>query len=79
MWIKFIYRPAGSDEIVWNGDNPESAAPAIRLLKASITGVKCGERTLILGFSNGDQIEKFEDERYESFSIRDGKNPEIIV
>jgi hypothetical protein len=35
--------------------------------------------TLQLGFSNGDRMEIFEDERYESFSIHDGENHEILV
>jgi hypothetical protein len=56
------------------------AARAIPLLYASITAARCSERgSLELSFSNGDQLELLEDERYESFSIRDGKAPEIIV
>jgi hypothetical protein len=59
---------------------PETAAQTVRLLKVSIATVECtAQGTLQLGFSNGDQMEIFEDERYESFSIQDGKNPEILV
>ena len=81
VWSKFLYRPNGtSDEIAWTEGNPESATPTVRLLKASITSVRCSEaRTLVLGFSNGDQMEIVEDERYESFQAHDGKGPTIIV
>jgi hypothetical protein len=78
VWCKFLYKPAGTaDEIVWAGEQPESATPTVRLLKSLITSVKCSEEgTLQLSFSNGDQLEIFED---ESFSIQDGKGPTIIV
>ena len=81
VWWKFCYKAAGSeDEIVWSADNPEFATRTIRLLKAAITEAKCSEEgTLLLRFSNGDQLEIFEDERYESFSIQNGKSPTIIV
>jgi hypothetical protein len=81
VWWKFIYkplRPAG--EIVWNGNDPEIATPVVRLLKSSITSVDISnQRSLLLQFSNGDQLEIFEDERYESFSVQDGESPIIIA
>jgi len=81
VWNKFRYKPAGTaDEIIWAGGNPESATRVVRLLKASITAVETTEQgSLCLVFSNGDLLEIFEDERYESFSIHDGKSPTIIV
>ena len=81
VWSKFLYRPAGTaDDIVWTGADPESATRVVRLLKAAITSVETSEQgSLRLMFSNGDQLEIFEDERYESFSIQDGKSPTIIV
>jgi hypothetical protein len=75
---KFTYVPSGMAPIVWPGDDPEAAAKTVRLLKAEITTVECDE-TLKLSFSNGDQLEIYEDERYESLNIRDGSNPLIIV
>lgn len=75
---KFTYAPVGTASVVWSPGEPEAAAKAIRLLKAVITSIEC-DQSLKLTFSNGDQLEIFEDERYESFSIRDGKNPVIIV
>jgi hypothetical protein len=79
VWSKFIYRPADSpNEIVWA--DPESATRTVRLLKASITIARCSAQgTLQLEFSNGDQLEIFEDEKLESFSIQDGQSPMIIV
>jgi len=81
VWSKYLYKPADTaDEILWAGENPESATRVVRLLKASITSVETSEQgTLRLAFSNGDQLEIFEDERYESFSIQDGKSPTILV
>jgi hypothetical protein len=81
VWCKFTYKPAGSvEEVVWSGKDPDIAARTVRLLKASITAVECTEQgTLRLGFSNGDQLEVFENERYESFSIQNGKDSTIIV
>jgi hypothetical protein len=81
IWSTFVYRCAGvADEVVWSDDNPELAAQAVPLLYTSITVARCSDRgSLELLFSNGDQLEILEDERYESFSIRDGKAPEIIV
>jgi len=78
---KFIYTPAeSSSEIVWTEGDPKAATSTVRLLKSSITSFAISERqTLLLLFSNGDQLEIFEDEKYESFSIQDGKNPIIIV
>jgi hypothetical protein len=78
---KFIYTPAGSAaEVTWTQGNPEDATSVVRLLKSSITSLNISEQqTLRLQFSNGDQLEIFEDERYESFSIQDGKNPTIII
>jgi uncharacterized protein DUF6188 len=77
---KFRYKTAGHAESVWDGEHPESATHTVRLLKASIADVKCDEQGILrLGFSNGDQLEIFEDERYESFSIHDGKSPIIVV
>jgi hypothetical protein len=78
VWTRFAYTPNGMDPIVWNGKDPEAAANTVRLLKAVISGIECSQ-TLKLTFSNGDQLEIFEDERYESFSIQNGKNPTIIV
>jgi Family of unknown function (DUF6188) len=81
VWSSFLYKLAGAaDEVFWADENPEIAARTVRLLKASITDVKCSDRgSLELGFSNGDRLEIFEDERYESFSIHDGKAPVLIV
>jgi hypothetical protein len=81
VWSKFLYKPADTaDEIVWAGENPESATRVVRLLKVSITSVETSEQgSLCLVFSNGDQLEIYENERYESFSIQDGKHPTIIV
>jgi hypothetical protein len=81
VWCRFHYKPAQTrEEIVWAGENPETATPTVRLLKASITDVRCSaEGTLQLEFSNGDHLDIFEDERYESFSIQDGKGPTLIV
>jgi hypothetical protein len=75
---RFTYAPNGMTPIVWNGEAPEAATKIVRLLNVTITGIESGE-SLKLTFSNGDQLEIFEDERYESFSIRDGKNPLIVV
>jgi hypothetical protein len=75
---RFTYVPNGMASIVWTPGDPESAAKTVRLLKAAITDIECSQ-SLKLTFSNGDQLEIFEDERYESFSIQDGKNPTIIV
>ncbi len=81
IWSKFLYKPAGADEeISWAGRHPESATRTVRLLKTSIVDAKgSAQGTLQLRFSNGDQLEIFEDERYESFSIQDGKASTIIV
>jgi hypothetical protein len=85
VWHKFLYKRAGyADQVVWVGDDPlagpEAAALTIRLLKSSITNVKCSPHgTLQLEFSNGDEIEIFEDPQYESMSVQDGKRPAIIV
>jgi hypothetical protein len=81
IWNTFTYKRVGtSEDVVWADDSPEVAARTVPLLYASITAAKCSERgTLLLEFSNGDRLEVFEDERYESFSIRNGKDPIIIV
>jgi uncharacterized protein DUF6188 len=85
VWHRFVYTPATStDAIEWVGDDPvsgpQAACNAVRLLRVSIAAVRCTEKgSLELKFSNGDKLEVFEDERYESFSIRDGKRPEILV
>jgi hypothetical protein len=75
---RFTYVPNGMSPILWNGADPEAAAKTVRLLKSVISSIECSQ-TLKLTFSNGDQFEIFEDERYESFSIQDGKSPTIIV
>jgi hypothetical protein len=78
VWCKFIYTPREMSPIIWTGSEPEIAARTVRLLKAAVTTVEC-DQSLRLTFSNGDHLEIFEDARYESFSIRDGKNPTIII
>lgn len=78
VWSRFTYVPNGMSPIMWNGENPEAAAQAVRLLGTVISSVEC-DQTLTLTFSNGDQLEIFEDEQYESFSVQNGKNPTIIV
>jgi hypothetical protein len=75
---RFVYLTDGMAPVVWTAGNPETAAKTVRLLKATITGIEC-DGSLRLKFSNGDHLEVFEDERYESFSIRNGKNPLIVV
>ena len=78
VWSKFTYTPNGMNAIVWSGQEPEVAAKTIGLLKATISAVQCGH-SLKLVFSNGDQLEIFEDEKHESFSVQDGKKPTIII
>jgi len=75
---RFTYLPHGMNPIAWSSGNPEAAATTVRLLKAVITNIECNQ-SLKLTFSNGDRLEIFEDERYESFSIWNGKNPIILV
>jgi len=66
--------------VVWAGESPESATPVIHLLKASITSVETTKQgSLLLKFSNMDQLQIFEDERHESFNIKDGTASTIIV
>jgi hypothetical protein len=85
VWHRFLHTPAGGKDVIeWLGDDPvagpQAACHAVRLLRVSIAAVRCTEKaSLELTFSNGDKLEVFEDERYESFSIRDGKTPEILV
>lgn len=74
----FTYVPNGMAPVVWIPGEPEAAAKTIGLLKSAITSIECSH-SLKLTFSNGDQLEIFEDERYESISIHDGKNPTIVV
>jgi hypothetical protein len=78
VWCRFIYTPSGMSPITWTGSEPEIAARTVRLLNATITTLE-RDQSLRLTFSNGDHLEIFEDARYESFSIQDGKNPTIIV
>jgi hypothetical protein len=67
------------DEIVWAEQEAEHAAGTAGLLKASIVSAQGdAEGTLRLGFSNGDQLEIFDDERYEAYSIHDGKTTIIV-
>ena len=75
---RFTYTPNGTTPIVWIAGDTEAATKTVKLLKAVISSIECNQ-SLILTFSNGDRLEIFEDERYESFSIQDGKNPLIIV
>lgn len=78
VWCRFIYTPSGTSPITWTGSEPEVAAKAVRLLNATVMTIEC-DQSLRLTFSNGDHLEVFEDSRYESFSIQNGKNPTIIV
>jgi len=85
VWHRFLLTPAGGRDVIeWLGDDPvagpQAACNAVRLLRVSIAAVRCTEKaSLELTFSHGDKLEVFEDDRYESFSIRDGKTPEILV
>jgi hypothetical protein len=59
VWHKFLYSRAGAGSVVWVGDDPmaepQAAARTVRLLRSSITTVKCSaQETLQLGFSNGN-------------------------
>ncbi len=79
VWHRFIYKPKNSTEIIWREGQPESATHTIRLLQSAIISVKCSKDVLSLDFSNGDHLDIFDSEQYESMSIQNGNSPEIII
>ena len=79
---KFCYRPGnGEAAVTWSGSQPEVATRTVRLLKQTVERVAGQEDgTPTLTFSNGDVLEIYDpNPQYEAYSIRNGKNPVIIV
>src|SRR4051794_7011946 len=63
VWAKFTYKPADSEAIVWNGNDPRLATATVRLLLATIITVSWNVGgTLNLKFSNGDELEIYDPE-----------------
>jgi len=66
--------------IVWEGEEPQLAVRAVRLLQTTIVSQSSSEDgTLRLTFSKGDELDVLDnDKRYEAYSINDGK-VQIVV
>ena len=82
VWSRFAYYDSRTRiETVWSEGNPEAASPALRLVTATINGVKWSTNgTLELTFSNGDRLTIFDDDpQHEAYSISNGQNPLIVV
>lgn len=78
---QFRYRPSNTgEELLWNGEggDVEVAARTLRILKVTIADVGVTPTVLTLTFSNGDQIDLIDSDKYESVTITNSKDLIVV-
>ena len=76
---RVLYKPFEGAEMIWSEGHPFDVVPLLRLLQQTIVGFQNpAEGTLILTFSNGDQLTVSREDGLEAFTIRHPGVPIVV-